>query len=108
MISSSVGSIRRQEPLPGSAYGPSKAALNWITRALHIQSVGMGLITVALHPGWVQTDSGRSSAREWNYAPGPPLSLAESVAGILKVIDGATREAVSGKFVTYSGEILPW
>jgi NAD(P)-dependent dehydrogenase (short-subunit alcohol dehydrogenase family) len=51
-ISSSVGSIAISE-LPGGAYGPSKAALNWITRRLHVEGEKDGLISVAVHPGWV-------------------------------------------------------
>ena len=108
MVSSSVGSIGDQEPMPGGAYGPSKAALNWITRALHLQNEGTGLIAVALHPGWVQTDSGRFSASEWNYAPGPPHTLEESIAGMLSVIDNATRDSVSGSFVSFTGQVLSW
>jgi len=51
MISSSVGSIEAQEPLPGGAYGPSKAALNWITRRLHFEFDQAGLVSVGVHPG---------------------------------------------------------
>lgn len=47
-ISSSVGGITVSE-LPGGAYGPSKAALNWITRRLHMELED--LVSVAVHPG---------------------------------------------------------
>ncbi|KJK65210.1 carbonyl reductase sniffer-like classical c SDR [Aspergillus parasiticus SU-1] len=105
-ISSSVGSIGDQEPVPGGAYGPSRAAGNWITRALHVQHPN--LIVVALHPGWVQTRAGDFVAQQWGYAPGPPETIDNSVKGMLKVIDGATREATSGKFITYQGQELSW
>lgn len=49
-ISSSVGSIEISE-LPGGAYGPSKAALNWITKRLHTEHEKDGLVSVAVHPG---------------------------------------------------------
>ncbi|KAK7393957.1 hypothetical protein QQX98_013261 [Neonectria punicea] len=104
-VTSSVGCITHQEA-PGGAYGPSKAALNWLTRALHVQNEG--LVAVALHPGWVQTRMGEFSKKEWGF-PGPlPETVDGSVQRILEVIDGATRETVSGKFVTYKGQILPW
>ncbi|OJI97025.1 hypothetical protein ASPVEDRAFT_121411 [Aspergillus versicolor CBS 583.65] len=105
-ISSSVGSIGGQEPVPGGAYGPSKASINWLTRSLHIQNEG--LIAVALHPGWVQTNMGDFAAKEWNYAPGAPETVENSVTGVLEVVDGATREAASGKFLSYTGQELPW
>ncbi|GMG42162.1 unnamed protein product [Aspergillus oryzae var. brunneus] len=105
-ISSSVGSIGDQEPVPGGAYGPSRAAGNWITRALHLQHPG--LIVVALHPGWVQTRAGDFVAQQWGYESGPPETIDNSVKGMLEVIDGATREATSGKFITYQGQELSW
>ncbi|KAL2822242.1 hypothetical protein BDW59DRAFT_149609 [Aspergillus cavernicola] len=107
-ISSSVGSIGAQEPFPGGAYGPSKAAGNWLTNALHLQHEASGLIAIALHPGWVQTNMGNFAAEEWNYAPGPPEIVDNSAKGILKVIDGATRETASGKFLSYTGQAIPW
>ncbi|KPA35125.1 ketoreductase, partial [Fusarium langsethiae] len=81
-ISSSVGCITFQEVVAG-AYGPSKAALNWLTRALHIQNES--LVAFALHPGFVSTEMGDSAATEWGF----PLSMLESVessvGGMLKV-----------------------
>ncbi|KAB8075825.1 hypothetical protein BDV29DRAFT_171347 [Aspergillus leporis] len=107
-ITSSVGSIADQEPVPGGAYGPSKAALNWLTMALHVQNEEEGLVAVALHPGWVKTRSGDFAVKEWNYPDEPPVTVEDSVAGILKVTDEATRETSSGKFVTFGGDELRW
>ncbi|KAF5025079.1 hypothetical protein F66182_2848 [Fusarium sp. NRRL 66182] len=104
-VTSSVGCITFQE-LPGGAYGPSKAALNWITRALHMQNGD--LVAIALHPGWVQTAMGEFSAKEWGYPGAPPVTVEDSVQGMLEVIDGATRDTTSGKFVTQTGQVLPW
>jgi NAD(P)-dependent dehydrogenase (short-subunit alcohol dehydrogenase family) len=108
VITSSVGSIGAMEPYPGGAYGPSKAAVNYIAKSLHVQMVDDGLISIALHPGWVQTNMGRAAAKDWNFNDDPPVTVEESVSGILKVIDGATRESVSGKFITQKGEEIPW
>ncbi|KAI8650375.1 hypothetical protein NCS57_01371000 [Fusarium keratoplasticum] len=104
-VTSSVGCITIQEG-PGGAYGPSKAALNWLTRALHMQN--QGLVAVALHPGWVQTRMGELCARDWGFPGSPPETIEWSVEGMLQIIDEATREKYSGKFVTYKGQELPW
>jgi NAD(P)-dependent dehydrogenase (short-subunit alcohol dehydrogenase family) len=108
VISSSIGSIDAQEPLPGGAYGASKAASNWLTKALHEQNEADGLIAFALHPGWVQTRAGDFVAKEWGYNGSPPVTVEDSVNGMLRVIDDATRDTVSGKFITQIGEVLPW
>ncbi|EEU36108.1 uncharacterized protein NECHADRAFT_72849 [Fusarium vanettenii 77-13-4] len=104
-VTSSVGCINIQEG-PGGAYGPSKAALNWLTRALHMQN--QGLVAVALHPGWVQTRMGELCARDWGFPGSPPETIEGSVEGMVQIIDEATREKYSGKFVTYKGQELPW
>lgn len=107
-ISSTVGGIANQEPVPGGSYGPSKAALNWLTRALHLQNEANGLVAVALHPGWVQTRAGDFAAKAWNYDAGPPTTVEESINGMVSVIDGAKRETVGGQFVMWTGETWPW
>lgn len=41
-------------PLPVTAYGSSKAALNYIVRKIHFENEQ--LISFVINPGWVQTD----------------------------------------------------
>ncbi|CAN8097704.1 unnamed protein product [Discula destructiva] len=106
-ITSSVGSIAEMEPMSGGAYGPSKAAQNWLTRAIHLENKDTGLIALALHPGWVQTRAGKFAADEWGFAGGPPDTVESSVEGILKIIDGATKDD-SGKFLTQNGVVVGW
>jgi NAD(P)-dependent dehydrogenase (short-subunit alcohol dehydrogenase family) len=57
-----------------------------------------GIIVVALHPGWVQTDMG---------GPNATVPASDSVRGLLAVIDGLVPED-SGSFRDWRGETLPW
>lgn len=98
-ISSQLGSITAQRPNFGSyAYNSSKAVMNMITRHLSFDLESDGIITISMHPGWVQTDMGGANA-----AVTPP----DSAAGILNVTAGLTAED-NGKFYIYNGEIHPW
>lgn len=76
----------------------SKAALNMASRSLASDLRAEGLVAVAISPGWVQTDMGGSDA---------PLSVAESAAGLLRVIDRLTLRD-SGGFFDFRGEPLSW
>ncbi len=80
------------------AYRLSKAALNMATRILAEDLRGDGFLTVALHPGWVQTRMGGSAA------PVPPE---QSIQGMLRIIDGLTAEQ-SGRVFDFQGRPLPW
>jgi hypothetical protein len=53
---------------------------------------------VALHPGWVRTDMGGDGAL---------LAPRDSVAGLLRVIDGLQADD-SGRFLDWQGQTLPW
>jgi hypothetical protein len=57
-----------------------------------------GSIVLARLPGWVHTDMGGSGAT---------LAPAQSVQGLLRVIDGATLQS-SGHFFDWRGNVLPW
>jgi NAD(P)-dependent dehydrogenase (short-subunit alcohol dehydrogenase family) len=97
-ISSEAGSISRMQHHRGYAYYASKAASNMFTRALAWDENLTGVIVIAIHPGWVRTDMGGDLA---------PLSPADSVAGILRVVDDLDGTS-SGKFYTYEGHEYPW
>ena len=97
-ITSQLGSITNNKG--GSSYGyrGSKAALNMMTVSLSNELKKDGFTCVVAHPGWVQTDMG---------GPNATLKPEESIAGLLKIIDGLKAED-SGKFFNYDGTMLPW
>ncbi len=98
-ITSVLGSISQAEGLSfGLSYGMSKAALNMGVKKLASELKRRGVALVALHPGWVQTDMGGAGAT---------LRPAESIRGMLTVIDGLTV-ADNGRYLTYEGKTLPW
>ena len=79
-------------------YNASKAALNAIT----VRTAGLlkpkGIVVVAVHPGWVRTDMGGSSA---------PLSMDESATAIVDVVSSLTIED-TGRFLRWDGTEHPW
>jgi NAD(P)-dependent dehydrogenase (short-subunit alcohol dehydrogenase family) len=97
-ITSQLGSIANNKG--GSSYGyrASKAALNMMTVSLASELRKDGFTCVVAHPGWVQTDMG---------GPNAPLKPDESIAALLKLIDGLKPED-TGKFFNYDGKTLPW
>ena len=80
------------------AYRASKTALNMQWSCLAKELGGKGLICVALHPGWVQTDMG---------GPTATLTIEQSVPSMVKVIEGL-RPSDNGRYVSYDGSGLPW
>ncbi|KAI1209223.1 NAD(P)-binding protein [Annulohypoxylon truncatum] len=97
-----MGKIRSWD---GTSYAAAKAALNWLTRAIHFTNEW--LVAVALNPGLVQTDQGNWCAKEWGLEKAT-YTIEESVEGMMKVIDGATRDEASGEFFNLKNEKLPW
>lgn len=95
-ITSLMGSIEDNESGGSYGYRMSKAALNMFHKSFSIDY--SNIISLVIHPGWVKTDMG---------GPNAPTTPCESVQGILKIISAA-KKSDSGKFISYSGEILPW
>ena len=97
-ISSQLGSIANTTRFGTPSYAISKAAQNMASVLLARALAERGIVVLALHPGWVQTEMGGAQAQ---------VTPADAVAGLLQVIDGATQ-AQSGSFVDWRGEPLPW
>lgn len=96
-ITSRLGSI---ELSTGGLYSyrTSKTALNQINKIFSSELAPQGFTCVVMHPGWVKTDMGGSGAT---------LTKAESISGMLAVIENLSTES-TGKFFNYDGAELPW
>jgi len=97
-LSSRVGSHTENTKGGGYIYRSSKAALNSVVKSLSNDLLPQGIKTVALHPGWVQTEMG---------GPNALISAQESAIGLKQVIESLTEEQ-SGGFYSYKGEQIPW
>ncbi|KAI0835407.1 NAD(P)-binding protein [Hypoxylon sp. FL0890] len=60
-MGSASGLLGDQPPVPNAAYGPSKAAVNWLT--IPINAEDDWLNAFVLCPGWVSTELGDAGAR---------------------------------------------
>jgi NAD(P)-dependent dehydrogenase (short-subunit alcohol dehydrogenase family) len=97
-ITSQLGSITNNHGGSSYSYRGSKAALNMMTVSLANELKKEGFTCVVTHPGWVQTDMG---------GPNATLKPEESIAAMLKLIDGLKPED-NGKFFNYDGKPMPW
>jgi NAD(P)-dependent dehydrogenase (short-subunit alcohol dehydrogenase family) len=98
-ISSKLGSLSfGAQMLDDVGYNASKAALNMITTALAGTLGPEGIVVLSVHPGWVRTDMG---------GPAAPLSVQESVSGVLSALDDLAPEA-NGGFLDWTGAPHPW
>lgn len=95
-ISSQVGSFTWNHSGMAPLYAASKAALNMYTRSFSREAAG--IITIAVHPGWVQTDMGGGSA---------PMTPPESVRHLRALIDRLTP-ADNGQFFNFDGKPHPY
>ncbi|XP_074839241.1 C-signal-like [Carettochelys insculpta] len=103
-ISSDAGSIQKVSCWDLGqviSYRCSKAALNMLTKCQALGYGRDGILSVAVHPGWVQTDMGNSGSVQ------APLAVEASVRGMLHVLS-TLCEKHNGAFVNWEGEILPW
>jgi NAD(P)-dependent dehydrogenase (short-subunit alcohol dehydrogenase family) len=126
LLSSRLASIEQTAGLGGyTSYRASKAALNMLAMTYSEDATikESGVVTICMHPGWVQTSMGGSGGRK------APVSVADCVAGISDQISKsiAIRKKLSGPtsaatddplenalrknrcvFTAYDGEMLPW
>ncbi|MGD8329140.1 MAG: SDR family oxidoreductase [Acidobacteriota bacterium] len=97
-ITSRMGSIEDNSSGGAYEYRASKAALNMVTKSLALDFGGEGFVCVVMHPGWVQTDMGGSSA---------PVEVEDSISGMLRIIDRLDQD-FNGDFLDFTGASLPW
>ncbi|MCC6916056.1 SDR family oxidoreductase [Nitrosomonas sp.] len=97
-LTSKMGSIGDNQRGGSYIYRSSKTAVNMVVKSLAIDLQPRGIITVLLHPGWVQTDMGGRGAL---------ISAEQSVAGMRRILDKITH-ADTGKFFAYDGQPVPW
>ena len=97
-VSSMLGSIASLARFGSPSYDISKAAQNMATALLAKALAPRGIVVLALHPGWARTDMGGANAT---------VPVADAVAGLLRVVDGAGI-ADNGSFRDWRGETLPW
>ncbi|KAI1329075.1 hypothetical protein F5Y16DRAFT_367351 [Xylariaceae sp. FL0255] len=113
-IGSKAGCMKNQPPIPNSAYGPTKAVINWLTVRIHAEEDWLTIS--AVHPGLVNTDLGNNSLRLLSGSEIPQglnlesrmINVDESCHGVMKVISNFRRDSHGGKLVAYSGEIVDW
>lgn len=66
-------------------------------------------MVVAVHPGWVQTAMGEKAAGLAGLEKGVvPVTIGESVTGLMGVFDRADKEGYGGKLWDQNGEVVPW
>ena len=97
-ITSKMGSIDDNTSGHHYLYRSSKTALNMVTKSLALDLAPRGVTAIVLHPGWVQTDMGGSSA---------PTTVAQSITGMRQVIDKLSL-ADGGKFYAFDGQEIAW
>ncbi|MCY4310470.1 MAG: SDR family oxidoreductase [Rhodospirillaceae bacterium] len=96
-VSSRMGSIG-EGGVAAYSYRASKAALNMAMTTIAKDLEGQGVTVIVVHPGWVRTDMGGSSAS---------LSVEESVDGLMHVIDSVSM-VDTGSFFNYDGTSIQW
>ncbi|KAK6953012.1 hypothetical protein Daesc_005309 [Daldinia eschscholtzii] len=103
-IGSGAGCIEDMYPYPNAVYGPSKAAVHWLTKSINEDE--KDIIAFVIDPGWTQTDMGNNAAKSVGLEKAL-ITIDESCDGIFKVIKQATKES-GRKLWNYDGKTKAW
>lgn len=116
-ISSLSGSIGGMIPLSSSAYGQSKAALNYTVKELSLELGPEGFVAISVHPGMVSTDMGKENTAKFlelnpqileAFKGAKVYSPEESVETQLEKIIFKLSKDDNGKFFDVEGGELPF
>ena len=97
VMTSTQGSISRNERGGHEVYRASKSALNQLMRSYAARH-GTERTLLLMDPGWVQTDLG---------GEGAPLSVDDSVRGVVTTIEKHAG-ATGLQFRDYQDHVVPW
>ncbi len=97
-MSSKMGSMADNGYGNSYIYRSSKAALNAVVKSLSIDLKEKGIISVALHPGWVKTEMG---------GPNAEITTQECVQQIFNNLL-SLKLSDSGRFIDIDGSDIPW
>lgn len=112
-ISSLAGSISGYFPISVSAYGQSKAALNYTVKELSFELKGEGFTVVAFHPGMVTSDMGKLGIEKFKneiFDISNEVEVLTPEESALKLIDTFNKVVAedNGKFYNYDGTEAPF
>ncbi|KAF8970815.1 NAD(P)-binding protein [Flammula alnicola] len=112
-IGSGAGSLtaHMNGTLGCTAYGVSKAAVNYMSRKIHFENEW--LTCFPLSPGRVDTDMAKENLaldKSGTLASVKHGRVTPAVAGtaLVNIIDGSTREKDGGEFINVDGTKIPW
>ncbi|KAF2705469.1 NAD(P)-binding protein [Pleomassaria siparia CBS 279.74] len=101
-MGSIAGWIENQYPITNAAYGPSKAAIHWITKSINTEE--KKIASIVMSPGFVQTDMGNVGAAYFGMGK-PELTVEDSCNGMLKLLDQVSKESHGGKLWDYTASM---
>ncbi|KAI9036806.1 NAD(P)-binding protein [Aspergillus affinis] len=104
-MGSGAGWLENQPPVPNAVYGPSKVAVHWLTKMMNFEEEKINAFIV--NPGWCRTEMGNRGALAYGYAEAP-LEVGETIPGIVRLIDAATKETHGGKLWSHRGTQEAW
>uniref|UniRef100_A0A914Z7X3 C-factor n=1 Tax=Panagrolaimus superbus TaxID=310955 RepID=A0A914Z7X3_9BILA len=97
-ISSDCGSVKDAIHVGSAwgniAYGITKAGLNQYTRYMSMNESNNHIVTISMHPGWLRTDMGTSSA---------PLAVEEGANSVIETLQKITIND-NGRFMDRHGK----
>jgi len=121
VISSELGSIAKNRGSSALYYGSSKAAVNYVMKALADHMRGQGISVGIYMPGGVDTrmlreavgvpqaeaEAAVARGDAFPLASFKPLTTEQSVSALIARI-GELDQSTSGKFLNFDGAELPW